>query len=593
MATTSFRVRARVPRVTPFGALVVVVLAPVAVAVVSVVGSHWYATADYVFEVLRIDDVGGRHTPLVGPYSRFGFDHPGPLLFWVLAPFHLAFGDTGVLVGAGMVNAAAITGALFIARRRGGLPLSTLVGVAVLLLMQGLGSSLLIDPWNPWIPVLPFLAFMLLAWSIAERDFAMLPWLVGVGSFVVQSHIGYAPLVVGLGGLAAVLARTHSHATRIPGELRRWTRVTAAVFGCCWIAPVIEQLTGNPGNLSEIVDYFRDPAESPIGWSAGFGIMGVQLRFPGAWVTGDDTSAIGTVASGTTVPALALLGATALLAGVCWRRKHPDVTRLALLALTGAALGVSAGARATGITGPYVVRWWFVLAATVWCSIAWSLWTLSAPIRVGRGKGIVRAIPLVGLVALAVVTAADAVSTRMPVEDLSDTVRGLAPLVADELAPEGSFLVTWVDARTLGAVGTGVYLALYERGFDVKLRPYHVAGNWRTARPDEVDTILLVVSGDALEDDWPIPAGAVRIATYDPLTPSERGRISELTTEIRASVDPPVASGSLRVDLPAARQDLVDRGADPRLVAELGELRSHSAHTVFLAAPQVAANIGA
>ena len=34
---------------------------------------------------LHVAEVGTRHTPLVGPYSHFGWSHPGPLLFEILA----------------------------------------------------------------------------------------------------------------------------------------------------------------------------------------------------------------------------------------------------------------------------------------------------------------------------------------------------------------------------------------------------------------------------------------------------------------------------------------------------------------------------
>ena len=39
---------------------------------------------------LRVGDVGGPWTPLVGSYQRFGFNQPGPLLLYALAlPYRL------------------------------------------------------------------------------------------------------------------------------------------------------------------------------------------------------------------------------------------------------------------------------------------------------------------------------------------------------------------------------------------------------------------------------------------------------------------------------------------------------------------------
>ena len=65
---------------------------PFLVTLVATVSERWYPGSDDGLEVLRIADVGGRHTPLTGVISRFGWDHPGPLLFYVLAPFHWVAG---------------------------------------------------------------------------------------------------------------------------------------------------------------------------------------------------------------------------------------------------------------------------------------------------------------------------------------------------------------------------------------------------------------------------------------------------------------------------------------------------------------------
>src|SRR5436190_2093788 len=178
---------------------------PALVAAASLLGRHWYASADHAYEVLRIGDVGGQHTPLVGVASRFGWYHPGPLLFLLLAPSQRLLGETGVLAGTAALNAAALVGVVVVVRRRGGTALVLWTGLLVAALVHALGPGLLLDPWNPWVALLPFLCFALLAWSVACGDHAALPWAVGVGSFVVQTHVGYGPLVVGLLGVVLVV----------------------------------------------------------------------------------------------------------------------------------------------------------------------------------------------------------------------------------------------------------------------------------------------------------------------------------------------------------------------------------------------------
>ena len=54
----------------------------------------------------------GRHPVLIGLYSRDGWSHPGPLLYYTLAlPYRLTGGNpAGLLVGALAVNGAAVGG---------------------------------------------------------------------------------------------------------------------------------------------------------------------------------------------------------------------------------------------------------------------------------------------------------------------------------------------------------------------------------------------------------------------------------------------------------------------------------------------------
>src|SRR3954451_18045644 len=333
--------RPRLSGVSAFGLLVVVTLLPLIVTLISLIGTHWHPATDQALEVLRIRDIGGRHTPLTGVQSRFGWDHPGPLMFWLLAPFRWAAGDTGVLVGVACINGAAIVAALVLARRRGGLPFAVLLGVALLLLLRSLGLDLLIDPWNPWVAVLPFLLYMLLAWSVADRDLVALPALAGVGSFLVQTHVGYLPLVVGAGATAGVLAllRGRDEPKLARGTVRKWVAIAGGVALVLWLAPLIQQITGTPGNLGEILRYFRDPYERTLGGSYAFGVMGRELGVPGPWITGNDSGALGFTFTARTTTALVMLAAALGLGFLAWRLRHNSEARFAWLMVATAWFG--------------------------------------------------------------------------------------------------------------------------------------------------------------------------------------------------------------------------------------------------------------
>ncbi|HEY2429607.1 MAG TPA: hypothetical protein VGI06_11805, partial [Acidimicrobiales bacterium] len=57
---------------------------------------------------------------LVGPYSRTGFHHPGPIVFYLLAPFVriLGTGGSGLYLGAVAINGAALVATVAVLWRR-------------------------------------------------------------------------------------------------------------------------------------------------------------------------------------------------------------------------------------------------------------------------------------------------------------------------------------------------------------------------------------------------------------------------------------------------------------------------------------------
>jgi hypothetical protein len=550
------------------------VVLPMVVALVSLLGTHWSPTSDDAIEVLRIRDVGGRHTPLIGMDSRLRWSHPGPLLFWLLAPFRWVGGNTGILIGVVLLNAAVLAGALLVARRRGGAPLMVLVGVVALLLMRALGATILVDPWVPWVSVLPFLLYVLLAWSLADRDFATLPWLVVVGSFVAQTYIGYVPLVALVGVAALALMwwrRADEPATQSAQPVRRSIVIAATAGVVLWLPPVIQQFTGDPGNLGEIVDYFRDPPEKFVGWAFGYGLMGRELRVTGPWINGNDTSALGFVFTDGTVMAILLVVAVLVLGLLAWTRR-PSAARFAVLMFAAVWIGVVAGARVTGVAGPYQVRWWWVIAGLVCCSLVWSAWSRFVPDRVAP---VLVDVGLVVILVLAVVVSFDTASVRVPEDHQSDAVAAMGHEVARHLGRDQRYLVTSTGTRDFGGVLNGMYLELLSRGFDVRVSDAfaHAVGSWRVAKPGETDQVLTIVGGDSFAEYQPGP-GTAQVAAYDPLDPGERARASELEARIRSRVGTDTKITPADVDNVFGRAALVQAGVDADTIAQLRALRA-------------------
>ena len=89
----------------------VVALAGVVAAVITRAGRAYLPLGDEANIDLRVRDVFTGDTPLVGAYSR-GFSHPGPLLFWLLAPLSAVTGGAAWanLVGGALLQGIGIAG---------------------------------------------------------------------------------------------------------------------------------------------------------------------------------------------------------------------------------------------------------------------------------------------------------------------------------------------------------------------------------------------------------------------------------------------------------------------------------------------------
>ena len=167
-----------------------------------------------------------------------------------------------MLLAAALVNVGAIVGLTVFAWRRGRLPLvaGAITGVAIL--CTHLGPSFLRDPWNPSVTALPFAFVVMLAWSAWEGDGPALPLLAFGGSLLVQSHVGFAALVVALWAIGTV-----GFCRRRRQDWRRTLGWSAGVLVVCWLPVLIDQIAGT-GNLSDLARYFYGGSVEP---AAGLG----------------------------------------------------------------------------------------------------------------------------------------------------------------------------------------------------------------------------------------------------------------------------------------------------------------------------------
>jgi hypothetical protein len=358
--------------------------------------SGYQPVSDNALIELRARDVLTGDHPFLGTWSSAsvssGIDvnHPGPLLFeLVTIPLRLFGGAAGIAIGVMVLHVAMVWTVGWVSHRVGGQTAAISAMTITALLVWTLGSELLYDPWQPNVLVLPFWAFMCTVWAIVAGQTALFPLACGIGSFAMQTHLGYLFIVPILLGFAAVMVW---RATPFRHELRRPALQSVGVILVLWAQPLWEQFLGpGRGNLGRVItagtgggdDY--EPVESTrTGVALGVRILGSVLALPPWWGRpGYDDSIPGSQqtvtpegleieAPGLTTLLPALIGLIALvgvLAAGWWAARRAGERRIvagyATLAVALVVATVTVIVTPIDIVGlsPHKVRWLWVVGA--------------------------------------------------------------------------------------------------------------------------------------------------------------------------------------------------------------------------------------
>lgn len=563
-----------------------VVVLPIVVAAVRALATGWFPVGDSALLAIRAADVGTSHHPWLGSWTSasltLGVDvnNPGPLYPDLLAPFmwtiaRVAGIGPAVAVGVATVNSAFALGIVRVGRRLGGWQLERWTLLVVAALTWAMGSELLIDIWQPHALLLPFVFLLLLTVGLVDRQWALLPWWLGVGSLVVQTHIGYVYVVVALGlmvGTTGVIVIRGEDRTLTDLTRHRTAAWSALVVVVAWIQPLIEQLAGEgKGNLARLASN-AGGGDVTIGARLAIELVARVVALPPWWGrSGFEDSVRSTPLTDTPdgprlfVPGLpsggvALVAVGLLVAVLAWllltaRRRHRSAVEAGLLvALVGVVTAVvTLTVQTVSVVGlgSHHVRWLWALSLFVQFVVVWAateLWRPPVDERIASTGVAMVVVALVvanlGVTAHALGPTAD----RAASDTLEHTFDDLS-----EFEPGGPVLYDVGNLRPFEPWSSAVQLRLRELGIEFRVADEGMVrqlGNGRRADGTEVTTIRQIERSAALRVDAP---GCVISAA----SPFDAATEADIDATIDAAV----------VDLAAGRVGFDLEGWDAALVA--------------------------
>lgn len=319
---------------------------------------------------------------LLGPYSRFGWNHPGPLWFYLAWPLYqlTGGGPRGLYLASALLDGifvASIVAAMRVhAGRVGGA-----MACAILLAWVSAFGAMVAWPWNPATVVLPLVAFFVLASAFAAGSARSAIPTVLVGVLVAEHHVATVPTVICV-SLAALLMFFVRKRSRV-GRSCRSLLIAGAIAVVALLPTMIEQLTSSPGNLTKLVRFFTSRhAESSPSWAEAtrdwaFGTTWLFDRASSGSVDHVDRTApvasflLPPVCSAYTIRmTIGLLVASVLSLVVSISRRDHTTSSLLLLSMLGNVLAIVSLHQVVGPVMYYLIFWGTASAVALWMAVA-------------------------------------------------------------------------------------------------------------------------------------------------------------------------------------------------------------------------------
>ncbi len=467
-----------------------------------------YPIGDGAFlEIYTLHAIRGIWT--LGPYSQFGWHHPGPMFFYLLAPAYVLSEEKTIAlhVGAFAINLLSmlIIAVVLVRYARPAVASVALIALGVFVWRV---EPFLISYWNPHVIVLPVVALLVLCAALAASHRGALPAIVFAGSFLAQTHVSLVPLVIALA--AAALAATARWSDW--RSLRRWINLSAWLLLVLWLLPIVEELSHTPGNLTSLWQFFLQPSPGqplsvamPVWGDMMCGFF-LPMKVPVGWPLKLSNSYITA-----TFAAVQLL----LLAAAAWNaRRRQDYFNAALCAL-GALASVVMLWSITKIrtqVGEYMVFWMSAIGTLNWAALVGvGLGRLGrfvpASVAPTLGAHLRRPALAVSAILLCVVTYLGATQLEQsrrdafrPLGDSAKKMKRLTQAVLQDLQRENVHRPR-IDAEGPWGEAAGLVLQLYKRGIPLAVNPEGVFLYGEPLAPNGQEDRLYVIADPRTHDD--------------------------------------------------------------------------------------------
>ena len=180
--------------------------------------------------------------------------------------------------------------------------------------------------------------------------------------------------------------------------------------------------------------------------------------------------------------------------------------------------------------------------------------------------------------------------TALPEAQLSPVIASVGDPTATALDRDKRHLVRGIDPSALGGTQSGLFFDLERRGFhvftDLELLSSLKYGDWRVASPSTVDDVVMIVAlPDIDAGTFVPPSGARLVASYDPLTPTERARYRQLSSDLRARLGADAPSGRLKLSIDELRALQRLGGAESEFQELAALQRRGDGYEVFVTPP--------